>query len=481
VVSGGADSVMLRCDITVTKSGGDYQMHSFSITGGGFRMIDCYHYYSVTGATTDTQLTQSAIEQNGALTTFLLYNSEVTMACDDTNDDLVGFETTTGGAGTYLLTGNIINLQCGAACTSATGLWLYGTATGATLSRNRITIDCDSTAYGLWVDSTAGGVVVNTRHNEMVITSAGTAASGHTDAGDTWNSAFDKMIATSGYNGTGTTNMVSSQTPGNMTVTGILDVYNISLGAGYPSCNLDTDANGNLICGVDTAAGVGIAVEFTNTGAGGRIDTNSSFGKGLNVTNGSLIVGQGQFMFLGNESRIYHTTNSTIKIDDNLNVTGNITTQELANAAVVKADANGVLIAGTLDVVQNFTCRYPAATVALGNTWNNVSDWYVIAPAAARYRIVASGVAHGTSIDTAGAGTGYQIRLSNNGVPYDYTLRSAWTKHSYWNMFTDEWTADLSENDNITLEAKYYFSGGYSLHVNATHSKPYICLIRLTT
>jgi hypothetical protein len=222
VVSGGADSIMLRCDITVTKSAGDYQMHSFSITGGAFRMIDSYHTYSITGATTGTQLTQAAVEQNGALTAFLLYNSEITMTSNDTNDDLVAFETTTGGAGTYRLKENIISITATGANATATGLWLYGTATGATISESILTISGTASAWGLYIDSTGGGATVNTLHNNITVTSSGSAVSCDVDTGDTWNSSFDKITAASGYQEDGTINMASSLSSGDTTVSGTI-------------------------------------------------------------------------------------------------------------------------------------------------------------------------------------------------------------------------------------------------------------------
>jgi len=267
--------------------------------------------------------------------------------------------------------------------------------------------------------------------------------------------------------------------------------YNSNATTGEAIVRLRTDCTENQIlknmsggwgCAADTAAGVGIAVELTNTGAGGRIDTNESFGIGFNVSNGSLIVGEGLFMFLGNESRIHHTTNNTIKIDENLNVTGNITTQELADCNAIGGDANGMLTCGSLSVVQNFTCRYPTIDYNMPSAaWDNATNYYIVAPATARYRILASGVVRATSVDTGGAGTGFKLQLADNGVPYAYTLRSGWTKSEYWSPFNLEWTADITTGHNITLQAQYFFTGGYELLANSTHSKPYICLIRLTT
>jgi hypothetical protein len=73
ITSAGADSVMKDCDITVTKSGGDFVMNGITITAGSFRMSDCYFTYTTTGATVATGLTQSAIKQTGVVTNVCRY------------------------------------------------------------------------------------------------------------------------------------------------------------------------------------------------------------------------------------------------------------------------------------------------------------------------------------------------------------------------------------------------------------------------
>ena len=241
ITSGGADSAMVRCDLIVTKSGGDFLMKSVSVTGGSFRMIDCYHTYSITGATTDTGLIQSAFYQTGALTLFLLHNNELTMTCDDTNDDIVGFETITGGIGSFLLQDNIMDIS---AVDTACALWLYGTATGATFSNNRFTVSgTTNTSWGFYVDSTAGGAVVNSINNEMIVTSGGNAYSCEIFTGDIWNSYFDKITAAQATTGAGTKNIVSSNSAGSLLISGdaILG-YRIA-----PVTLVDDTASGDII------------------------------------------------------------------------------------------------------------------------------------------------------------------------------------------------------------------------------------------
>jgi hypothetical protein len=224
IVSVGADSVMIRCDIGVTKSGGDFVMNALYVSAGAFRMSDCYFTYSITGATTDTQLIQSAVVQTGLLTTVILNNNEMAITSDDTNDDLVGFETTANVTGIALLANNVIDVNCGAAGSSATGLWLYGTGSGMIANQNRITINCNASAYGLWIDSTAGGATVDTRHNEIIVTSVGAAQSASVAPGDTWNSTFDKITAASGYSGAGTITFVSSPIDGKLIISGEVEI-----------------------------------------------------------------------------------------------------------------------------------------------------------------------------------------------------------------------------------------------------------------
>ncbi|MHC4499406.1 MAG: beta strand repeat-containing protein, partial [Planctomycetota bacterium] len=222
ITSAGADSVLKDCDITVTKSAGDFTMNGITITAGSFRMSDCYFTYSDTGATTATQLTQSAVKQTGTVTNVILNNNEMTVSTTDTNDDLVGMETTATVTGTCLLANNVITLTTGAAASSATGIWAYGTCTGAIFNQNRLTVSCNASSYGIWIDSTAGGATIDTRHNEIIITSVGTATSCNVAVGDTWNSSFDKITAASGYSGSGTVTFVSAPIDGNLTVTGTI-------------------------------------------------------------------------------------------------------------------------------------------------------------------------------------------------------------------------------------------------------------------
>ncbi|MHC4709559.1 MAG: autotransporter outer membrane beta-barrel domain-containing protein [Planctomycetota bacterium] len=235
IVSAGADSVMIRCDIGVTKSSGDFQMNALYISAGAFRMSDSYFTYSVTGATTDTALVQSAVVQTGVLTTVILNNNEMTITSNDTNDFLVGFETTANVTGTALLANNVIDIE-GASVGACGGLWLYGTGSGMVANQNRLTVNCDTLAYGIFIDSTAGGATIDTRHNEIIITSAGTAQSANVAAGDTWNSTFDKITAANGYSGAGTINFVSSQIDGEFTTTG-----NVGVGVTSPSAKLHVD------------------------------------------------------------------------------------------------------------------------------------------------------------------------------------------------------------------------------------------------
>ena len=231
ITSAGADSVMIRCDIGVTKSGGDYVMNAITATAGSFRMSDCYFTYSITGATTATSLNQSAIVQSGILTTLIVNNNEIIVTSNDTNDNLIGFETTANVAGIYLLANNIVNVNAGVAGASATALWLYGTSSGATIAQNRLTVNCNASSYGLWIDSTSGGAVVDTRHNEIIVTSVGAAESANIGVGDTWNSVFDKITASSGYNNSGTVTFLSSSINGSITATGTIATATLNVGA----------------------------------------------------------------------------------------------------------------------------------------------------------------------------------------------------------------------------------------------------------
>jgi len=223
ITSAGADSVLKDCDITVTKSGGDFVMNGMEITAGSFRMSDCYFNYSDTSGATDTGLTQSAVVQTGTLTDVIMNNNEIVVTTTDTNDHLVGFETTATVTGTCLVANNVIYIDADGDGASATGIWAYGTCSGAIFNQNRITVNCSASAYGFWIDSTAGGAVIDTRHNEIIVTSVGVAVGADVAVGDTWNSVFDKITASTTYDGLGTITFVSSPIDGDFEVTGTIE------------------------------------------------------------------------------------------------------------------------------------------------------------------------------------------------------------------------------------------------------------------
>lgn len=257
IASAGADSVLKDCDITVTKSSGDFRMHAITITAGSFRMSDCYFDYSITGATVGSALIQSGIVQTGVLTTIILNNNEIVMTSNDTNDYLVGLETTANVTGTCLLANNIITIDTGAVGGAAAGLWVYGTATGAIFNQNRLTIQNPTLAYGIYIDSASGGAVIDTRHNEIIVTSVGTSVGCQVATGDTWNSTFDKITATTIYAGAGTVTFASSEVDGNITTTGRGTFGELVIPSGTTpapavegALYLDTDdgANGSLMC-----------------------------------------------------------------------------------------------------------------------------------------------------------------------------------------------------------------------------------------
>lgn len=319
ILSNGADSALLLSDVIVTKSGGDFIMHGISVTGGAFRMRESRFDYSITGATTGTAFEQSAFSQTGALTIFLLHNNELLMTCNDRNDDLVGFETLAGSVGSYLLQNNIIFMTNTAPSGTATGIYLHGTATGATFSANRLTVT-SPTAYGLWIESDGGTAIVNTRSNEIIISGAVSKTS-YVNAGDTWNSAFDKITATGGDDttGGGTIFKVSSLTPGSLTISNNLTLlgntisngtatwtlqelnrtsnstYNNLLNQNCPAGKIvnGTLANGTFICTTDATGSGGADTRWLNDSIDEYI--NSSYPQGLRV-NGS---DYSNFTFIG--------------------------------------------------------------------------------------------------------------------------------------------------------------------------------------
>jgi hypothetical protein len=222
IISGCADASLLRCSVEVSKSGGNKLMKGIKITGGSFRATDSRVNYVITGAAA-AALEQSAICQTGAATIVLLHNCEITMTGNDAVSDLVGFETLAGSAGSFLVQNCIFDAANTGTASFATGVYLHGTATGATIASNRITLSAPANTWGYYIISDAGGAVVNSRHNEIITSGAGTNYTAYVDSGDTLNSAFDKITAAGGQDmsGAGTVNLVSSLTSGALIISSL--------------------------------------------------------------------------------------------------------------------------------------------------------------------------------------------------------------------------------------------------------------------
>ena len=98
----------------------------------------------------------------------------------------------------------------------------YSNIVGGTheMFNNWIHVDnANNTAHGIFLLSTE---TVRSMHNHIHVTSAGgTAVSATTAAGTTWISQFDDIIAANGDAAGGTLTMVSSETDGNLTISGL--------------------------------------------------------------------------------------------------------------------------------------------------------------------------------------------------------------------------------------------------------------------
>lgn len=100
--------------------------------------------------------------------------------------------------------------------------FIYSNIVGGTheMFNNWIHVDnANNTAHGIFLLSTE---TVRSMHNHIHVTSAGgTAVSATTAAGTTWVSQFDDIIAANGDAAGGTLTMISSETGGNLTISGL--------------------------------------------------------------------------------------------------------------------------------------------------------------------------------------------------------------------------------------------------------------------
>jgi hypothetical protein len=253
---------------------------------------------------------------------------------------------------------------------------LYGTATSATVARNKFTINSQaSTNYattGLWIDSDTGTAVVYTENNNMqVVSASGTAYSALVATGDTWNSSFDGIVAADGYSGAGTINFSSSPSAGNTTVTGAVAATTIELGHASDTTLArsgagDITVEGNHIyrAGGTDVADDDVADDITIT-AGSQIEggdpsfTTIELGHATDTTIARSGAGQltieGQAIYDANDvpGGELGGTFASFTIDDGVAVSNwNLTTPTITSGAVftgadVSPDADGELVYDT--------------------------------------------------------------------------------------------------------------------------------------
>jgi len=268
-----------NCVISVTKSGGDYLMTAIDMSNGVLLLDSSYVDYDITGATVGSALIQRAIDIGGS-SVFQWTNDNFDVDSDDTNDALTGFFTVLGSSPDLALENSIVNVTNTGSGT-AVGLYLLASGGDISINNNEWHVSAVGNAIGGFIDSVAGGAVAKTHFNHIEITSvAGIAYAGSVDTGDTWNSWYDVIDASGGSTGNGTINIVSSGTPGTMTVSGVgpnrvvvTDGYSTLQASGSPTSNTYLKWNGSSFVW-DVPAGGGGTPTFQAVTDAGNTTTN---------------------------------------------------------------------------------------------------------------------------------------------------------------------------------------------------------------
>lgn len=201
IASAGADSILLRCSISVAKTAGNWKMTGIGVTGGAFRMQDCAVTYLVSAGVSGVG--ESIISMTGASTALALIDNEISGSTAITTDVFAALETLTGSVGSFRLQGNAITVSASAA-TVVAGAYLIGNASPAVLLRNAITVSGPTNNYGIYLDSSLNASTVVASHNKVAITGVGNAYFALVAAGDTLLSSYDDVTAAQGTTGAGT-------------------------------------------------------------------------------------------------------------------------------------------------------------------------------------------------------------------------------------------------------------------------------------
>jgi len=195
--------------------------------GGTLKIRNSKLVYNFDGSNAGAN-THAVIDLAGTLT-YDIYESIISIDVADVDDTVIGLNEVVGGIITEGIIKNTnwdMNLSHGT-YTGLCGLfYLHGTSVEKYLQSNHfhLTSDGGGTAYGMYMDTTAGGGIIHSTANKIAVTGFTTNYGSNIAPGDTILSHFDDVDADGGNTGTGTVTTVQSPSDGNLTVTGYATV-----------------------------------------------------------------------------------------------------------------------------------------------------------------------------------------------------------------------------------------------------------------
>ncbi len=244
-----------QCTVSVTSATNGIAADMIEVLGGTFFAMFNQINYTMTGSAAGTK-THRTFRINGT-GQYHLQGNRIDMSVADVGDTAVVLDEQSGGTQTeVLIVDNNIHLDMshGSYTGNCGGFYLHGATSGIkTLHRNHIHIRSDGggTGYGMYMNTAANNGVINSANNWLSVTGFATNYSVNVGPGDTVNADFNDITAADGATGAGTKNLVSSTTPGELTVSTAVNVadYTLPLADGTADQVIVTDGSGTLSFG----------------------------------------------------------------------------------------------------------------------------------------------------------------------------------------------------------------------------------------
>ncbi len=222
-----------NCYIRMTSATNGVEGVLVNIDGGEVEFHHCDLKYDFDGSVGSSTQWHRVLDIDGT-TTFHMADCLIKIDVADIDDTVVCIDEAAAAAITSHVSNCDIHMNLSHASYSGlTGfMYAHGTSTVKEMNANVLNMETASgtgTAYGVYMDTSAGNGVMFSTANQIHIAGFANDYGLNIAAGDTFNSHFDDVVADGGNTGAGTVVAVQSPSDGNLIITGdIISVTNIT-------------------------------------------------------------------------------------------------------------------------------------------------------------------------------------------------------------------------------------------------------------